>query len=62
VPITEKRAAYVVLETAAPSHRSHPEGAEEPANWVMDPDGTSKSIVDDFRVKLPSKVSKNSES
>lgn len=30
-PVMANNAEYVVLETAVPSHRSHPEGAELPA-------------------------------
>jgi hypothetical protein len=40
VPTMANSAAYVDLDTAAPEHRSHPEGAVDPAYGETTPDGT----------------------
>jgi DNA-binding beta-propeller fold protein YncE len=48
VLVIKKRSAYVVRETAAPSHNNHPLGAEdgEPSHVVMEPVGMFVVVCD----------------
>jgi hypothetical protein len=45
VPIMPKRVLYVVLLTALPLQRSHPEGAEEAPYIRITPDGAAPVIA-----------------
>jgi uncharacterized protein YbdZ (MbtH family) len=44
-PITPYNVAYVVVDTAEPSHRIHPVGAAVPAYCIIEPDGVNCCIA-----------------